>query len=339
MMIADTAAIKWSAAGLLLIASLAGVGFPFVVMRTNERLLETTWFQLVRVLCTGLVCSVALLHVLADANDYLSKLSDFPWANALALVGILVMVAIKELGIMSMNHLKQHATSKHPAEQQAGRYKSPEWTSNGKLEEGLLDGAAPQDTTTSHARNYHHGNGHVHSIPSIELQHIDLADKPLQRFTVYMMEGSIMIHSVLVGLALGVLHTNVAVLSLGVALLFHQFFEGLALGAVAVKSSFNFKSSWHLVLTFTLSCPLGAVLGIFFSSHFDAKDYQTAWTLGALNAVAAGTLLHIGLVELLPEDFGEEDCQHRNLNTPSPLARLLALFLGGAIMAVLAIWA
>merc|ERR1712241_1041374 len=144
-------------------------------------------------------------------------------------------------------------------------------------------------------------------------QHIDLAGKQLQRFTVYMMEGSIMIHSVLVGLALGGLHKNSSVLSLGVALLFHQFFEGLALGAVAVKSSFSFKSSWHLFLTFTLSCPLGVVWGIFFSSHFDSEDHRTAWTLGALNAVAAGTLLHAGLVELLPEDFGEEDCQHRDL--------------------------
>jgi len=136
---------------------------------------------------------------------------------------------------------------------------------------------------------------------------------------------------------LGVLHEGVAVLSLGTALLFHQFFEGLALGAVAVKSRFTFKSSWRLVLTFTLSCPLGAVLGIIFSSQFHVEDDWTAWTLGVLNAISAGTLLHIGLVELLPADFGEEDDQ-RHLNRPHPLARLLALVVGGTIMAVLAIW-
>lgn len=309
-------------------ASFAGVGFPFFAMRANERLLETTWFQLTRVLCTGLVCAVALLHVLADANEYLSNVSDFPWANGLALLGIVVMVAIKELGIVSMNHLKQHINLKNP--------------SNGPLEEGLLKSEAnAEDASCSEARtsSCSSGSGHTHSHPMIELQHADFDGKPLQRFTVYMMEASIMIHSVLVGLALGVLHKGVAVLSLGAALLFHQFFEGLALGAVAVKSSFNFKSSWHLVLTFTLSCPLGAVLGIIFSSQYDAKDSCTAWILGALNALAAGTLLHIGLVELLPEDFGEEDCQHRHLNRPHPLARLLALIVGGAIMALLAIWA
>lgn len=145
-----------------------------------------------------------------------------------------------------------------------------------------------------------------------------------------------MVHSVLVGVALGVLQKRLAILSLGSALLFHQFFEGLALGAVAVKSEFSFKSSWHLFLTFTLSCPLGAVLGMTFAEQYDPKDYRTAWTLGLLNALAAGTLLHIGLVELLPEDFAHtQHCQRK----PHPLARLLALFIGGAIMAVLAVWA
>merc|ERR1712176_343248 len=147
-------------------------------------------------------------------------------------------------------------------------------------------------TTQGFASNCHHGSGHTHNIPSIDLKHIDLTNKPLQRLIVYMMEVSIMVHSVLVGLALGVLSKRVAVLSLGSALLFHQFFEGLALGAVAVKSSVSLKTWWHLVLTFSLSCPLGAVLGIFVSNQYDAKDYWTAWVLGTLNALAAGTLLH-----------------------------------------------
>merc|ERR1719410_2267240 len=148
------------------------------------------WFQLTRVVCTGLVCAVAMLHVLADANEYLSTVSDFPWANAFALLGILVMVAMKELGIRSINHFKQHVTLKPPEE---------EW----------LKDAPDKDSSTSHAQiiqkknlasNYH--SGHGHTFPLVEFQHVDLVGKPLQQLTVYMMEGSIMVHSVLVGLAL-----------------------------------------------------------------------------------------------------------------------------------------
>lgn len=309
-MITDTTTLRWIATGMILIVSFAGIGFPFFALRTNKNLLETAWFQLTRVLCTGLVVGVAMLHVLADAEEYLRPVSDYPVADAAALVGIFLMVAIQELGMMSMRYLKQHATLKHPGGCQ--------------LEEGLLDKKADN------------GLGHTHSIPSVDLHDIDFAGKPLQRLVVYMMEASILVHSVLVGVALGVLQNRVSILSLGAALLFHQFFEGLALGAVAVKSEFSFKSSWHLFLTFTLSCPTGAALGIVYADQYDPKDYRTAWTLGIMNAVAAGTLLHIGLVELLPQDFAHTQYGGRK---PHPLARLLALFVGGAIMAVLALWA
>jgi len=312
-MTTDTTSLRWMVTGVLLIVSFAGVGFPFFAKRTDKKVLETTWFQLTRVLCTGLVVGVALLHVLADAKEYLGEVSDYPVADGAALFGIFLMVAIKEVGMMSMTYLRQSAR--------------PQTQTGGHLEEGLLNAETDHND---------HSLGHTHSIPSIELQDIDLAGKPLQRFIVYMMEISIMVHSVLVGVALGVLQKRVAILSLGTALLFHQFFEGLALGAVAVKSDFSFKSSWHLFLTFTLSCPVGAVLGMSFAEQYDPKDPRTAWTLGLLNALAAGTLLHIGLVELLPEDFAHtQHCQRK----PHPLARLLALFMGGTIMAVLAVWA
>lgn len=305
----DTKGLRFMATAAVLVVSFAGVGFPYLAMHSDANLFEATWFQLTRVLCIGLVVGVALLHVLADAQEYLSSVSDYPVADAAALGGIFLMVAIKELGIMAMSYLKQDSTSK---------------THTGQLEEGLL------------VMDADHSHGHTHGIPSIELHDMDLTGKPLQRFVVYMMEISIMVHSVLVGVALGVLQKRVAILSLGAALLFHQFFEGLALGSVAVKSEFSLKSSWHLFLTFTLSCPFGAVLGIIYADQYDPKEASTAWSLGLLNAIAAGTLLHIGLVELLPEDFAHT---HHAGRKPHPLARLLALLVGGTIMAILAVWA
>jgi len=308
-MVVDSTDLRWMATGLILIVSFAGVGFPFFAMRSNERLFEAVWFQLMRVLCTGLVVSVALLHVLADGEEYLRNVSTtYPVADAAALFGIFVMVTVKEMGMMALKYVKQHTTS-----------------SGCGLEDGLLNKGVD-----------HSEFGHTHGLPLIELHDMDLTGQPLRRFVVYMMEVSIMVHSVLVGVALGVLQRRVAVLSLTAALLFHQFFEGLALGAVAVKSGFSFRASWHLFLTFTLSCPVGAVVGIYFARQYDPADPRTAWTLGMLNALAAGTLLHIGLVELLPEDFREcRDCH----NQPPRWASLLALFTGGMIMAILAIWA
>ena len=157
----DTTALRYIATGMILVVSFTGVGFPFFAMRSNERLFDTMWFQLMRVLCTGLVVSVALLHVLADAEEYLRNVSDYPVADAAALFGIFLMVAIKELGMMALKYLKQQAAS------------------NGKsLEEGLLE----ED----------HDHGHSHGLPSIELRDLDLAGQPLRRFVVYMMPGRVL---------------------------------------------------------------------------------------------------------------------------------------------------
>ena len=158
IMVMDTADLRWIATGMILIVSFAGVGCPFLAMRTNEKLLHSTFFQLMRVLCTGLVVSVALLHVLADGQDYLRNVSEYPVADAAALVGIFLMVAIKEMGTMALHYLKPP-------------------NKNG-VEECLLNKEAD------------HGFGHTHGLPSIELHDLDLAGQPLRRFVVYMMEVS-----------------------------------------------------------------------------------------------------------------------------------------------------
>lgn len=323
----DSICLRWIAAGILLITSLAGVTFPFFVAKVG--MLETKWFQLTQDLCTGLVIGVALLHVLADANEDLSKVAVFPAANAGAIFGIIFMVAVQELGKMSMQHFRRKVdcSSGMQAKSPGGPF------SVGDLEASLLDDNI-NDTKRSEALPMH--CGHMHGLASIP--HINLK-RDLARFMLVVMECSIMVHSVLVGLALGVLRTNVEVLTLGAALLFHQFFEGLALGGVAVRLGLGFKEAWHIFLSFTLSCSFGVVLGTLLSDMYDEDDPRQAWVLGMMNALAAGTLLHIGLVELLPQSFSDTVKPHAGFKKPHPVAQLLALTAGCSVMAVLAIWA
>lgn len=185
-------------------------------------------------------------------------------------------------------------------------------------------------------------HGHSHWHPSLELKDLDLDGSPGRRVMVYAMEGSIGIHSVLIGLGLGVMHAHfMQVVTLTVALVFHQFFEGVALGTAAVKAQFqsNAARAKFLIFIFTVSCPLGVVLGIFLFKHLQLADPSTAWTLGILNALAAGTLIHIGFVELLAEDFSEEGGRKHRSVIPFVVVRLVALFCGGLVMSLLAIWA
>merc|ERR1712216_834191 len=137
-----------------------------------------------------------------------------------------------------------------------------------------------------------------------------------------------------------------AVITLGIALCFHQLFEGIALGMVGANAGLKGQGVVVMILMFVASCPLGIVLGICLESSLDQEAANTKWMLGGLNALAAGTLLEIGCVELLPEAFGHNDDNvgHKDENEERmsygvELTRLFWLFAGGGVMVVLAIWA
>jgi zinc transporter ZupT len=63
---------------------------------------------------------------------------------------------------------------------------------------------------------------------------------------VQVLEAGIGVHSVLIGIALGVSKTACALIPLLIALVFHQLFEGFALGACLVEVRIHL--CWILVL-------------------------------------------------------------------------------------------
>jgi len=192
------------------------------------------------------------------------------------------------------------------------------------------------------AVSVHQGHVHQHLLTDPAI----MTDRTA-RYKAYLMELAIAVHSVLVGLGLGIItKSSGAVITLGIALCFHQLFEGIALGMVGAKAGLKGHGVVVMVLMFVVSCPLGIVLGISLQSGLDEKAPMTNWILGGLNALAAGTLLEIGCVELLPETFGHNDdnegCKDENEERVSygmEAARLFWLTAGGGVMVFLAIWA
>lgn len=261
-------------------------------------------------LSAGVVLSVSWLHLLDDAQDTLQDLTDYPAANCAMLVGFL---------LMWLCHVQPRC-----------HHHNTSWGG----EEMLL----PSESA---------GSGTAQAVSKAPS-----SPDPARVTRFHVMEASISFHSFLIGLGIGFADGGWrAQLVLGGSLCVHQFFEGCAVGSVARRCQLS-KASWRWTfLIFSLSLPSGAAFAI--AAQLLAMDGSNAgsqWALGLLTACAAGTLTHIG-VEMVSHEM--DDCTEpqeftfslarwglkKPLSCPRATMKVVAICLGAAIMAVLAIWA
>ncbi len=139
--------------------------------------------------------------------------------------------------------------------------------------------------------------------------------------------------------------------------LFHQIFEGVALGACIAelpskKSStqeldysrettdygetVSLSTKFLLALPYVFIAPLGMVIGVSLLNRFNGNDPSTITLIGTLEALSAGILIWVGVVEMLAHDW-----VHGELATASAGKRavcLVALVVGMGALALLGNW-
>lgn len=160
-------------------------------------------------------------------------------------------------------------------------------------------------------------------------------------------------------------------LTLFVVIVFHQFFEGLALGTriAALGRSYttttidnsstasndktttveNVTSSTSstvttsrkllLALPFALITPLGMAIGIGVLQRFNGNDPATVIALGTLDALSAGILVWVGMVEMWAHDWMMAGGEMTRASAGRTALGLGALVVGMALMSVLGKWA
>ena len=147
---------------------------------------------------------------------------------------------------------------------------------------------------------------------------------------VYMLESAIAIHSVIIGFGFGSIDQNetkkIEILTL--AFCFHQFFEGIGLATAVAKSTLKIQDVIGFGLVFSLSYPVGALIGVSTVESSSSVLFQ-----GFADAFASGILIQAALVEMINEDFSQ-----RQLNSQPmlKLAMFICLLLGFGCMGVLA---
>jgi solute carrier family 39 (zinc transporter), member 1/2/3 len=155
---------------------------------------------------------------------------------------------------------------------------------------------------------------------------VDGATQPVARM--HMLEAGLVVHSVLIGFAVGVSDELLGLRGLTIALIFHQLCEGFAIGSVVGKAALKSVvtnangdsvvihgvSVLHqavMVLLFALSTPAGVLIGWFaVASSTSADSVASHGAQGILSAVAAGILICSALSDFMPSMYGTSHHQH-----------------------------
>ena len=175
-----------------------------------------------------------------------------------------------------------------------------------------------------HGHSHGGEHGHVHSV---------LFLKGVKRtIAAYLLEFSVTAHSVFIGVTTGIVSQQ-AFHALIVALVFHQCFEGVALGSRIAEAELGSRTEEvAMVMIFALSAPLGMAIGVGVTSTINPDGATYNYASGIFDSVCAGILLYIGLMLLL-KDFPEDVQKHCAGNKWKKLGMFVALWTGAGVMA------
>ncbi|ORX59373.1 ZIP zinc/iron transport family [Hesseltinella vesiculosa] len=305
---------------ILASTSALGIFFPMIAHRISPYTQGSIrdWILTIgRFFGTGIILATAFVHMLPNAfNSFQSPCLTGGWLTYGAFAGIFCMLAsfslqLLEIGMSSyMNRAKQDPANEH-----------------GHHDHGCASSDANESDDLKALEHSHHGHG-------MEL----LDDDQISRHIgILILELGIVMHSVLIGIDLATTSAD-AFITLLIALVFHQFFEGLALGTrindIKVISWFKMTV---MGLIFMFTTPLGIAIGIGIHSSYNGNSYSAVLASAILDSLSAGILLYNAYVTLMSKEINCSAFLKKPASTK--IVCLLSMYLGAALMSVIGEWA
>ena len=180
---------------------------------------------------------------------------------------------------------------------------------------------------------------HVHAHPSNTNRTFDPESYAAKLTGIAILEFGVIFHSVFIGLTLAVAGAEFP--TLYVVLVFHQTFEGLALGSRLAsiewpKSKRN--TPYYLGAGYAISTPIAIAIGLGVRQSFAPGSQTTLIVNGVFDSISAGILIYTGLVELMAHEF-----MFSGYMQNAPLKEVFGAFAtmaaGAGLMALLGKWA
>ncbi|OQE46829.1 hypothetical protein PENCOP_c001G07490 [Penicillium coprophilum] len=309
---------------VVLVTSAIGVFAPILLMKLPFASINGVVSTVIKQFGTGIILATAFIHLYTHANlmftnECLGELEYEATTSAVVMAGIFIAFLLEYIGhriIVSRNG--KSSAEIIPSEAQQGEQKEEHDHSRDHSQE-------QQQQPTLACLGHNHGS-------------FDLTG-PNSKFSVIVMEAGILFHSILIGLTL-VVAGDSFYKTLLVVIVFHQFFEGLALGArIATLPGPIFPSKAFMAMAFALITPIGMAIGLGVLHTFNGNSRSTLIALGTLDALSAGILVWVGVVDMWARDWVIEGGEMLHAKLSKVFTGGISLISGLVLMGLLGKWA
>lgn len=302
-------ALEFRVGGLFGILVVSLIGFLLPAYFSEKKALNFIYY-LFQSFASGVVIATGLVHVLPDAmtvsqNRCLGLSQTFPWVFVITLHATIFT-------FMGEHILK--------------RWMSHVWRKTHKL--AITE--TPTGDKDSLVLAEKGGMTKIEMEEGLHLQNL--------RVVAYTLEAGVIFHSIFVGLTLGTSRDISFVKGLTFALLFHQGFEGIALGAAIAKAKIGWLKTLLFGLVFAFVTPIGVAMGILIGNSYNENDKEYLAAELAFNSVSAGILIYNGIVDIIVPTFEDEESEALKGPVQTGLGFFLMLC-GSGLMSFVAKWA
>lgn len=320
----------------ILVASMIGIGLPLFSTAFPALHPDRNAAVIVKILAAGVILSTGFMHVLPDSWDMLTSpcLPEnpwriFPWSTFIAMVTCVLTMMMdtiatayyKQKGLKRMHN---HCGGGH-----------------GGLGGGGGDGGvgaihhleSPREGDMEMVDQSHHKSDKEQGVVVSQEKESQLLR---YRIVAQVLEMGIVVHSVVIGLSMGVSNNPCTLRPLIAAMCFHQLFEGMGLGGCILQAEYGLKMKSIMIAFFSATTPFGIALGLAMLNVYNENSPSALIVVGVLNATSSGLLIYMALVDLLACDFMGPKLQ---ANIKLQLVCYLAAFLGMGVMSLMAKWA
>ncbi|KAL2349064.1 hypothetical protein Fmac_003064 [Flemingia macrophylla] len=305
----------------ILVTSMIGVCLPIFSREVPALQPDRDLFVLVKAFASGVILATGYMHVLPDSFQDLTSQClpqrpwhTFPFTTFIAMLSAVLTLSIDSLSISYFNKTLAPPPVTPSLEAPANKHE-----------------IQPFAHHHDHAHGFPHDHAHAPAPAAVNAQQL-----LRYRVVAQVLELGIVVHSVVIGLSMGASDNPCTIRPLIAALCFHQMFEGMGLGGCILQAEYGMKVKAIMIFFFSVTTPFGIALGIGVSKVYSDTSPTALIVEGVLNAVSAGLLNYMALVELLASDFMGPRLQSR---MKLQALAYFAVLLGAGGMAVMAIWA